>query len=240
MSFRDDEASDGWWQRWGVISGGVVAIVAVITLIVSLTGSHGDSPKDNSAAGIADGASAPDTQPNTSITTPASQPTDDTAPASEPTTDSAPLVPPPSPQHVSLQLLCEGQGAQAPQGCDQGTQAVGDQVFSYDMGTTVDVNPGTTGAWEWSLNLPANTCSKLVLRFTPGQGLSDGATVVSAKILQEGPASAIVSAGVGQIKTLTANLNGSPLYLEFKSTSKSAYAWISGYGVCTTDTGFPE
>lgn len=236
MSFRDDKASDRGWVRWGVISGVVGAIVAVITLIVGLAGSNGDSPKDNSTAGIPYGRGAITQPPDN--TTAASQPTEEDTPASQPTDENTPLAPAPSPQRVPLFLLC--QGSNDTDFCEQGTRPLESQVFSYDMEAPIDHDTEALGEWIWILNVPANTCSKLVLQFAPSAGLS-GNTSVSARVLQGGPASAIISAATDHIGTLTAKLNGSPFYLEFKSTvTKGPVVFVSGYAVCTTDTGLPE
>lgn len=241
MSLLDDSTGDRRRARWGLFWTAVGSIAAVVAIVIGLVTTHGDPSPNRSDTGITGANAAPPSLSSSSQVPTNISPTTilPTTAASQSTTDTGLLPHPPSPQRVPLFLLCEAQGAQAPQGCHQGTEAVGDQVFSYDMVVDVDVNPGTLGVWEWSLKLPSNTCSQLVLRFTPSQGLTGGATL-SGRVVQEGPASATVSAVQGQIATLTADLNGSPFYLEFKSTAKSTYVWVSGYGICNTDTGVQQ
>ncbi len=219
-----------------VVVGVIQATIGVATLahdVYAITAGKEDTKASGAASvGATPGPTA------TASPTPSASPSDSPSPPRPSDTGSASARPSSSSAsaeygEVPMATLCNNARA-AVYICGSqfgGTKEVGGEIFSYvgeGNGNAIVKPPN----WGRLLEFPENTCKALVVSFVTDASRGE-ATI---RVVQTGKPATIATVPHNRRGLLTAELNGSPFYLQYNSTTGRP-VFVNGHATCRSESG---
>ena len=146
---------------------------------------------------------------------------------------------PPTFGPVTLLTLCDAPGAATSDAsCENGSVQLGNNVLNYEIGSGYGYQYPN---WDNVVELLPSTCTSVTIRFgapttNPNVTPQD---LVYIKLVQSTNAPVVASTPFNTVGTVTAPLDGGPLYVETSSTTDYFYldTYFTGTAQCSTASG---
>lgn len=220
--------------KFWAITSGIATVIGTSVALVQLTGGQPSVTPTATPTTTLRGDSTlgplPSPSPSVSLSTAAT-----TAPTIDPSS-SASIGQTPGSYKLDINTLCNIEGVHANVSCSADADAqVGGTLFHYQA--------WSSSAWaakppnyDSVIEVPANTCTSLVVSFAQDDRLSKPGSTANMRVLQENAPTATAAIGYGKVGMFTVKLNGGAFRLQANTTGGQP-VYVSGYALCSTMSG---